>query len=172
MSQLLRSGTSKMGMGVSRSTAWLTLPTTSSNIAPRPCVPMTIRSAPAVLLPRSGQLRTAEKGVTIMRSRGTNVRLSELLFDGHRRPYGSVFEKWSRHSSRQADAAMRRSVRRNIALVHRVATPEEHGVRHLRAIEMRARRPAILTHINVEPHDVAIIIHVIAKNSRDMICIL
>ena len=58
---------------------------------------------------------------------------------------------------------------RNITLVHRVAAPEEHGVRHLRAIEVRAWRPAILARINVGPHDVAVIVHVIAEYSGDVI---
>jgi len=64
---------------------------------------------------------------------------------------------------------VRRGIRWNVTLVHRVAAPEEHRVRHFRAIEMRAPWLAILARIDVEPHHVAIIIHVIAEYGRDVV---
>src|SRR4030095_6236922 len=102
----------------------------------------------------------------------TTPALPQLFFHGHRRPYGSVFEEWSRHSPWQANATMRCGIRRNIALVHRIAAPEEHSIWHLRTVEVRARWLAVLARINVEPHDVAIIIHVIAEYGGDVVCIL
>ena len=64
---------------------------------------------------------------------------------------------------------MRCGIRWNIALVHRVAAPEEHGIRHFRTIEMGARRPSVLTRIDVGSHDVPVIIHVIAEYSGDVV---
>ena len=60
----------------------------------------------------------------------------------------------------------------NIALVHRVAAPEEHRIRHPGPIKMRASRLGIFPRINIRPHHVAGIIHVIAEYGRDVVCVL
>jgi hypothetical protein len=52
--------------------------------------------------------------------------------------------------------------------MHRVATTEKHGEGHARAVVMRARRFAVLAHIDIRLGDVAHVIDVIAKDSRDV----
>ena len=58
---------------------------------------------------------------------------------------------------------MRRSIPRDIALVHCVATVEMHAIGHSRAIEMCPARLRIFSRIDVRSHDVAGIIDVIAE---------
>jgi hypothetical protein len=53
--------------------------------------------------------------------------------------------------------------------VHGVAAPEKHGVRHSRAVEMRARRAPILARIDIRYDDITKVVHVIAESGRDMV---
>ena len=76
-------------------------------------------------------------------------RRATLLCYGHRRPYVSVFEKRSSHASRQANATMRGGKGRNVPLVHRVAAPEEHRIRHPGAIKMCASRLGIFSSVDI-----------------------
>ena len=69
----------------------------------------------------------------------------KLLRYSDRRSYGCVFEKLTCHALWYANATMRCSKRWNISLVHRVTAPEEHRVRHPRAIEMGSFRLVVLT---------------------------
>jgi len=92
-----------------------------------------------------------------------------LLFHDYRRAFATGVEKVLRHSFRQANATVRRSIPRNIALVHCVATVEMHAVGHLRAIEMCPRRLSILARINVRFHDVTVIIDVITKFAGNVV---
>src|ERR1700751_3356012 len=58
---------------------------------------------------------------------------------------------------------------RHITLMHRVTTPEKHGIRHPRAIEMAPFRTRILSGIDVRPNDIAVFIHIIAELGRDVL---
>src|SRR6478735_12428839 len=71
--------------------------------------------------------------------------VTRLLGYRDRRSYGCVFEKLTCHSLWNANATVRRSKRWNISLVHGVTAPEEHRVRHPRAIEMGSFRLLVLT---------------------------
>ena len=51
--------------------------------------------------------------------------------------------------SRQTNATVRRGKGRHIALMHRVAASEKHGIRHLRTVEMRPCGTPILSSVNV-----------------------
>jgi len=62
----------------------------------------------------------------------------ELLRDLYRRADGGVFVKCTRHSLRQTNTTVRGGKGGHITLMHRVAAPEEHGIGHLRTVEMRA----------------------------------
>jgi len=73
------------------------------------------------------------------------------------------------HSFRQANAAVRRSIPGDIALVHCVATVEMHAIGHPRPIEMCPGRLRILARINVRFHDVTVIIDVIAELAGDVV---
>src|SRR5947207_135208 len=96
-------------------------------------------------------------------------RFSGLLCHDHRCPFGSVFEEWSRHSFRQANASVRRGIRWDVTFVHCVAAVEMHAIGHSRSIEMRASRPAVFACVNVRLHDVTILIDVIAEFTRDVV---
>src|SRR6266404_3794845 len=74
-------------------------------------------------------------GITPKAFGATSFAIRALLCYRHRRSYGCVFEKRFCHSSRQTNATMRRGKGRNIALMHRVAAPEKHGIRHSGAIK-------------------------------------
>src|SRR6266478_4244279 len=87
-----------------------------------------------------------------------------LLFHGYWCANRGVFEERLGHPSRQANATVRRGIRRDIALMHGVAASEEHGIRHLGAVEMRAGRPAVLAHVDIRSHHVAVIIDVITED--------
>jgi hypothetical protein len=91
-----------------------------------------------------------------------------FLLHNNRRPNFRCVEKWLRHSDRDANAAVRCGVGRDVALMHRVTAAKEHRVRHARAIIMGAGWFRILAHIDVGFHDVAKIVHVIAEDSRDV----
>ena len=91
-----------------------------------------------------------------------------FLFHHDWRPNGRVLEKRFRHFFGDANAAVRSGVRRDVALMHRVTATEKHGVRHARAVVMRAGRFAVLADIDIRLGDVAEIIDVIAKDSRDV----
>ncbi len=66
---------------------------------------------------------------------------------------------------------MRCGVWRNITLVHGVAAIKEHRIRHLGAIEMRPRWPAIFADVDVRSHDVAPVIDVVSEYARDVVWI-
>ncbi len=87
----------------------------------------------------------------------------ELLSDLYGCANGGVLIKCSRHSFRQANTTVGGGKGWHIALMHRVAAPEEHGIRHLRAIEMRSRWTPVLPRVNVRSHHIAIIIDVIPE---------
>src|SRR5439155_26719701 len=80
---------------------------------------------------------------------GDNSPMLELLRDLYRRADGGVLKKPSRHPLWQSNTTMGSSKGWHIALMHRVAAPEEHGIGHLRTVEMRARRTPILPSVNV-----------------------
>src|SRR5437660_10542291 len=82
-------------------------------------------------------------GITSKAFGAATSSIRALFCDGYRSSYGCVFEKRFCHSSRQTNATMRRGKGRNIALVHRVPPPEQHRIRHSRAIKLRASRLAI-----------------------------
>ena len=88
-------------------------------------------------------------GITPKAFGATTSTIRALLCDRHRRPYVSVFEKRFCHSSRQTNATMRGGKGWNIALVHRVAAPKEHRIRHPGAIEMRASRLGIFSRVDI-----------------------
>ena len=92
-----------------------------------------------------------------------------LLFHDHGRAFGTGVEKVLGHSFRQANATVRRSIPRDIALVHCVATVEMHAIGHLRAIEMCPGRLRILARINVRFHDLTVIVDVIAKLAGNVV---
>ena len=48
--------------------------------------------------------------------------------------------------------------------MHCVAAPEEHGIRHLGAVEMRTGRPAVFAHVDIRSYHVAIIIDIITED--------
>ena len=75
--------------------------------------------------------------------------LFELLSDPYRCADGGVLVKSSRHSFRQTNTTVGSGKGRHIALMHRVAAPEKHGIRHLRTVEMRAWWTPILPRVNV-----------------------
>jgi hypothetical protein len=89
-----------------------------------------------------------------------------FLFHYDRRANGRVFKKRLGHSLRDTNATMRCGVRWDVPLMHGVTTAEEHCVWHSRAVVMGTRRPGILARIDIGFHDVAEIVHVIAKDSR------
>jgi len=91
-----------------------------------------------------------------------------FLFDNYGRADRRVIEKRLRHFARDTNAAVRRGVGRDIALMHGVTTAEEHRKRHPCAVIMRARRSRILARIDIRFHDVAHVVHVIAENGRDV----
>src|SRR4029077_19525928 len=76
---------------------------------------------------------------------------------------GGILVKCSRHSLRQANAAVGSCKGWYISLMHCVTASKEHGVRHLGAIEMAASRTPILPSVDIRFHDIPIIIHVIAE---------
>jgi hypothetical protein len=69
----------------------------------------------------------------------------KLLGYSDRRSHGGVFKELTCHSLWYANATVRGSKRWNISLVHCVTAPEEHRVRHPRAIEMGSFRLVVLT---------------------------
>src|SRR5437762_9101691 len=73
------------------------------------------------------------------------------------------------HSFGQPDAAMRRRIGRDVALVHRVAASKKHGVRHSCPVEMRSGWPAILARVDVGLHYVAPLADVVAEDARDVV---
>src|SRR5947208_9886683 len=73
------------------------------------------------------------------------------------------------HSFGQPDAAMRRRIGRDVALVHRVAASKKHGVRHSCPVEMRSGWPAILARVDVGLHYVAPLVDVVAEDARDVV---
>ena len=73
----------------------------------------------------------------------------ELLGYFHWCPNGGILVKRSRHSLRQANATVGSSKGWYIPLMHCVAASEEHGVRHLGAIEMAASRTPILSSVDI-----------------------
>ena len=91
-----------------------------------------------------------------------------FLFHHDWRPNGRVLEKRLRHFFGDANAAVRSGVRRDVPLMHRVTATEKHGVRHARSVVMRAGRLAVLADIDIRLGDVAEVINVIAKDSRDV----
>lgn len=95
-----------------------------------------------------------------------------LLFHDHGCAGRRGVEESFGHSLGQTNAAMGSGIGRHVTLVHRVASPEEHGKRHARPVVMRARRSGILPRIDVRFHDVTHIVDVIAKHRRDMLGIL
>jgi len=76
------------------------------------------------------------------------------------------------HSFGQPDAAMRRRIGRDVALVHRVAASKKHGVRHSCPVEMRSGWPAILARVDVGLHYVAPLVDVVAEDARDVVSAL
>ena len=82
-------------------------------------------------------ITSARAGITRKHS-GLQPLMFELLSDPYRCADGGILVKSSRHSFRQPNTTVGRGKGRHIALMHRVAAPEEHGIRHLRTIEMRA----------------------------------
>jgi hypothetical protein len=64
---------------------------------------------------------------------------------------------------------MRRSIPRDVPLVHCVAAVEMHAIGRSRAIEMCPARLRIFSGIDVRSHDVAVIIDVIAKLTSDVV---
>jgi hypothetical protein len=95
-----------------------------------------------------------------------------FLLHDHRRTGGRVIEKGLRHFFRDPNATMRRGVGRDVALVHRVTATEEHRVRHPRAVVMSPLRLGILAGIDVGFHHIPKIVHVIAKDRRDVVGVL
>jgi hypothetical protein len=95
-----------------------------------------------------------------------------FLFYDHGGAGCGVIEKDFRHPFWQADATVRRRVRRHVALVHRVAAPEKHRERHPGPIVMRPRRFGILAHVDIRFRDVTGIVHIIAEDARDVLRIL
>ena len=81
---------------------------------------------------------------------------------------GCVVEKRLCHFFGDANTAVRGSVGRDVALMHRVTAAEEHSERHAGAVVMRAGRFGILARIDIRFHDVAEIVDVIAEDSRDV----
>ena len=92
-----------------------------------------------------------------------------LLFHDHGRTFRARLEKVLSHSFRQANAAVRRCIPGDIALVHCVAAVEMHAIGHPRSIEMCPGWLRILERINVRFHDVTVIIDVIAELAGDVI---
>ena len=90
-----------------------------------------------------------------------------LLHDDWRAD-GRVIKKRLRHFFGDANTSVGRGVGRDVALMHRITTAEEHRVRHACAIVMCARWPGILARVDIGFYDVAKIVHVIAENSRDV----
>src|SRR5437762_8526097 len=76
------------------------------------------------------------------------------------------------HSFGQPDAAMRRRIGRDVALVHRVAASKKHGVRHSCPVEMRSRWPPIRARVDVGFHYVAPLVDVVAEDARDVVSAL
>src|SRR5882762_8653949 len=98
---------------------------------------------------------------------------SRRLFpNDHWRVVGGVFEKMSRHSRWEADAAVRRAKPRNISSVHAVAAVKSHEVRHPGAIKMSACGLRVFADIDVGFHCLAPIVDVVAELARDMIFVL
>jgi hypothetical protein len=64
---------------------------------------------------------------------------------------------------------MRSGVRRDVTLVHGVATSEKHGERHWCPFETSPGRAAIFARIDVRFHYIAEVVHIIAKSGRDMV---
>jgi hypothetical protein len=91
-----------------------------------------------------------------------------FLFHDYRRADRRVIEKRFRHFFRNTDAAVRSGVRRDVALMHRVAAAEEHRKRHPRAVVMRALGPRILARVDIGFHDIAQIVDVITEHGRDV----
>src|SRR5581483_5375698 len=87
----------------------------------------------------------------------------QLLCDLYRSAHGGIFIEPARHSTGQADTTVRSSKRRHISLMHCIPASEEHGIGHLRAVEMGTRWAFVLARVNVRPHNIAIIIYVIAE---------
>ena len=73
----------------------------------------------------------------------------ELLGYFHWCADGGILVKCSRHSLRQANAAVGSRKGWYISLMHGVPASEEHGVRHLGAIEMAASRTPILSSVDI-----------------------
>jgi hypothetical protein len=92
-----------------------------------------------------------------------------FLFHNDRCAGGRGIEESLGHSLRQANATVRRGVRWDITLVHRVAAPEKHRERHPRPIVMRARRSGVFARVDIRFHDIAGIVHVIAEHGRDVL---
>ena len=88
-------------------------------------------------------------GITPKAFGATTSTMRALLCDGYRSSYRCVFEERSGHSSRQTNATMRCGKGWNIPLVHRVAAPEEHRIRHPGAIEMRPFRAGIFSRVDI-----------------------
>src|SRR5207249_11770788 len=76
------------------------------------------------------------------------------------------------HSFGQPNAAMRRPIGRDVALVHRVAASKKHGVRHSCPVEMRSGWPAILARVDVGLHYVAPLVVVVAVDARYVVSAL
>ena len=58
---------------------------------------------------------------------------------------------------------MGRSIRWDVALMHRVAAVEMHAIGHSRAIEVCPWRLGISARINIRFHDVTVIVDIITK---------
>src|SRR5215212_631406 len=75
------------------------------------------------------------------------------------------------HSFREADAAVGRSIRWDVAFVHRVTSIEMHTIGHSSTVEMRSRRLGIFPNVDVRLHHIIVRINVIAKRAGDVIAI-
>ena len=92
-----------------------------------------------------------------------------LLFHDYQRAFVTGVEKVLGHSFRQANATVRRSIPRDIALVHCIATVKMHAIGHSRAIEMCPGRLRIIARIDVRFYDFPRIIDVIAKLAGNVV---
>src|SRR4029077_6731110 len=66
---------------------------------------------------------------------------------------------------------MGRSIRWDIALMHRVAAVEMHAIRHTRAIEVCPWRLGIFARIDVRFHDGTVIVDIITQLACDVVSI-
>lgn len=95
-----------------------------------------------------------------------------ISFHDYRRIVRRILKEVSRHSRRQADAAVRSPEAWDIAGVHPIAAVESHKIWHTGAVKMSPWRLCVFAHIDIGFHYFAPGVDVVAEFTRDMIFVL